>query len=387
MRVAAAAGMIQARYEAGDISYPRTASRTLGAAGAVRVAALCRAPLHGMVEPVVDVVRKPHEAVHVLRVDMPGFAGVPQHLLPVEMRFLDRVARATVRAAVPLQVERPDTRPLPPWARELPWWRPGPDFPPEARSRADGCDLVVQAELFDFDAEEVAFEALARESLGRPSSIADHAIRAVERGFVDASGITALGHAALADVPPSLTLPGIAHAVEAVIEGDVPEGSAEGPPADLIERCFGVMPELAPRLRAALKRGEGGGDSEMKPAAESPAGKNGSEPSEAERAYWERRLTAAAETDGISPDLDRVRESPPAGDALEALAPPEAPEGEAVMAQSEAVQDLAATADETQADWTWLTPDAPPAPEEVGDELELEDDYFTSHAPRGPQPW
>lgn len=405
MRVAAAAATLQHRYEAGDISYPRTSSRILGAAGVARVAGLYRGALGSVAEPVVIGPRKPHEAVHVLRGELPGFAGVPQHLLSEELRFLDRVARSNVRAAVPVQIERPDTSALPAWARDLPWWRPGPEFPVEARSGADGCDRVVQAELFDFDAEEVAFEALARESLGRPSSIADHAIRAVERGFVGAGGLTTLGEAALADVPPSLTLPGIAHAVEAVIEDDAGEAGEAGPPGDLIERCFAVMPELAPRLRAALKRGEGDGDSKMAPAAEVSKADSDCGLSASDRAYWERRRAEGVVPEVIEDAAAREREplvAPPErrdalqepvetddGAGLAAVA--HAPSDESGAAPNDAgglaMEELPATVSEPDADWTWLSPEAVSVPHEDSDELEFEDDERTSYAPRGPQPW
>lgn len=406
MRVAAAAATIQARYEAGDISYPRTSARTLGP-GAVASAARLGVSKPPLVTETGARGRRPHEAVHVLCEDLPGFRGVPQHLLPVEMQFLDRLARATVRAAVPLPVERPKTSDLPAWARDLPWWRPGPDFPASARSVADGCDLRVRAEIFDFDAEEVAFEALVRESLGRPSSIADHAIRAVERGFVDAQGLTSLGEAALEHVPPSLTLPGIALAVEEAIESDAVESPPEGPPVDLIERCFGLMPELAPRLRAALRRGEGGGDSEMKPAASATAAATGQDASESDRWYWAARLATGTDAEveeetsvgdlavhdpAVAAKLDEAN-----GRAASVEEPIEAAPG-ALLDARESRPIAPATDDDAGAresgageecDWTWLTREAPPAPVDESDsEWELDDDeQRTAHAPRGPQPW
>lgn len=301
MRVSAAASAIQQCYESGAISYPRAASGQLGCAGLASTAALCAGLGIDVASPLPLRNRRAHEPVHVLDASLPGFAGVPQHLLPDDLRFLDRVARAQVRAAVLLPIQRPDTSLLPDWARDLPWWRPAPDFPVGARSAADGCDVAVQAELFDFDAEEVAFECLVREGLGRPSSIAEHAARAVERGFVDASGITRAGEQALEGVPPSLTLPGTAHAVERVIDADPDESAAPGPPADLIERCFQVMPELAPRLRAALRKSDGEGSTRMDPVAVKPAGA-GEESHEDASWYWGDRCSELEQSEGEAMD-------------------------------------------------------------------------------------
>lgn len=399
MRVAAAASTIQRSYEAGEISYPRTSARTLGAAGVSHVAGLGVALPPMVFESFPQATRRPHEAVHVLTDALPGFSGVPQHLLPESMRFLDRVARATVRAAVPLQIERPDVSALPQWARDLPWWRPGPDFIPQARSAADGADRVARAELFDFDAEEVAFETLVREGLGRPSSVAEHALRAAERGFVDARGLTTLGENALVGVPPSLTVPGIAHAVEAVIEADDAAGAAEGPPGDLVELCFGVMPELAPRLRAALRKGEGDGGSEMKPASAAVVDQSDSDASEAARAYWERRSTPRAATEADPCELADPLDTAVLDAATRQRAVRHSTATDAAASSTDDSDAISREGSETCAaltavavgpdELTWPIDRVPLGAVGVGEDdgLELDDDDRTSYAAGGPKPW
>lgn len=343
MRVATAGAVIQRAYEAGAISYPRTSARSLGASGRATVSgwgvrgdeALEFAPA-----PDPRAGRRPHEAVHVLTERLPGvLGGVPQHLLPESALFLDRLARSNVRAASRLPVERPKTDDLPAWARGLDWWRPAGDFPAAARSVEDGCDFVAQPKLFEFDAEEVAFEALVRERLARPSSIVEHAVRAVARGFVSAEGLAAAGHAALVDMPPSLMMPGLAHAVEDLLERDWGAAGAQpGPPVDLIERCFELMPELAPRLRSALARGDGDGDSGLKPAAVLDVSRDDRVPAERENrwSYWAARRRKAAPV-----EHSRQSVKQPAGEAPTSQPPVGARRSEQCAPQAAASADRA----------------------------------------------
>lgn len=264
-RVAGADAQIQRHYESGALSYPRTLAGPVSAAGraavegwGVRVSA---------VAPAAELtVRRPHDPLMVYDAHLPGVVGgVPQHLLPESSLLLDRVARAMVRAAVDLPIERPETSGLPAWAQDLAWWRPSPDAPRAALSQADGCGLHAEAMWMDLDADEIALVGLLEAGLGRPSSLADHAHRAAERGFVGPEGLTELGAEVISEQPPSLREPGLAQAVEAVIDADRPDAPS-GVPADLIERCFDLMPELAPSLRRALAGGEdGGGAGDLRP--------------------------------------------------------------------------------------------------------------------------
>lgn len=301
MRVVAAAARVQRSYEDGQISYPRTAARSVGPAGLAALSGVLRGrelPAAARRPPETTAgVRRPHEAIYPTTERLPGLAGgVPQNLLREADLLVDRLARAQLRSLMVLPIEVPDTRSLPEWARSLAWWRPAPDFPAEARSEADGTSLMVQGEFVAYEADEIAFGVLAREGLARPSSIAEHAHRAAERGFVDAEGLTPAGAEAIAGAPVSLREPEVARQIEGVIASDDLEAAQPGPPVDLIQRAFAVVPELAPVMEARLeKRGDDGRGGVLAPSASAVAAAPGDDGRDGVLAeFWDRRRRRAA---------------------------------------------------------------------------------------------
>lgn len=257
MPMAQAAAQVQRSYEGGDISYPRTLSREISAPALQSLSvALMRHDVHF---PAPVAASRSHAAIYPLKSVLPGIQqGVPQTALSADDALIDRLVRAWVRGVAPYPVEVPKKSELPAWAAALNWWRPAEATPWAAQSVADDFGPNVGMEVVDYSADEIAFRALLRERLGRPSSMIEHAVKAAERGFVDATGLTDAGRRVVKASPKGLQDVSIAQAMEAVLEGewDGTGGEAMDAPQtavlDWVAQALSMSPTLVPSLRTAV---------------------------------------------------------------------------------------------------------------------------------------
>lgn len=219
LTIDAAADLLQDLYEAGKISYPRTASRTLTGAGAEAVGAL--AMVRGILAFNRDAVPRhhaaegPHEAIRTLAKDV-------NLVKPLSMRGSLQeagealIARRGIEAGVVGVREHGDPRELPLWARSgalvreayprLPW--AGVDRATQLRSRTRSPEAALVA-------------AMVAAGVGRPSTWAGHASRMVRRGLVDEQmRLTPAGVDALAAAPAALRDPAGSQTFESCVEGE-----------------------------------------------------------------------------------------------------------------------------------------------------------------------
>jgi hypothetical protein len=252
-----AAAQVQRAYEGGDISYPRTMSRELSAPALQSLStALMR---HDIAFPMPVAASRSHAAIYPLKSVLPGIQqGVPQTALSADDALIDRLVRAWVRGVAPYPVEVPKKNELPDWAAALNWWRPAEATPWAAQSVADDFGPQVGMEVVDYSADEIAFRALLRERLGRPSSMVEHAVKAAERGFVDGAGLTDAGRRVVKAAPQGLQDVAVAQAMEVVLEGDWDGAGGEAMDApqtavlDWVAQALSLSPTLVPALRMAV---------------------------------------------------------------------------------------------------------------------------------------
>lgn len=233
LTIDAAADLLQDLYEAGRISYPRTASRGMTVGSAEAVARL--ASVRGVLAFKRDAMPRhtlddgPHEAVHVLSADVnlnkpPAMRGSKQEAAEAVL------ARRTIEAGVPGVREIADMSGLPLWARNgvlvrdtyprLPWSRAATEASVQVRQRSPEAALVA---------------AMVAAGVGRPSTWAGHACRLVKRQMVDNQlRLTPAGEASLEAAPPALRDPAGSRAFEAWIEG---RGSA----ADRVDAALNAV--------------------------------------------------------------------------------------------------------------------------------------------------
>lgn len=218
LTIDAAADLLQAMYEAGKISYPRTGCRGVSGHGAEAIARL--ASVRGILAFKREALARqsagdgPHEAVRVLAPDV-------DLLKPLALRASLHdaaeavVARRMIEAGVSGTREVAEARGLPLWARSasltrdsfprLPWGRSAATADVSVRERSPEAALVA---------------AMMAAGIGRPSTWAHHARRLVDRQLVDEQlHLTPTGAASLQAAPAALRLPAGSLAFERAIEG------------------------------------------------------------------------------------------------------------------------------------------------------------------------
>jgi DNA topoisomerase I len=206
LNVERAGELLQQMYEAGDISYPRTQSRAFTGAGVDAAARLARlkgimAFKRGMVATMTPSTREPHEAIRVLnegllaRLDI----GKPLKLQPTERdAALTIIARQSVCAGIPVQRAVPDLQGAPAWARSIEWHR-------DTRRVVLPWATPDPAPIQTLDPAAAVLTAMSANAIGRPSTVAGHAARFIERGLVDEQlMLSAKGRALLDRAPPGL---------------------------------------------------------------------------------------------------------------------------------------------------------------------------------------
>lgn len=221
LTIDAAADLLQDLYEAGKLSYPRSASRGMSAGSAAQVERL--AAIKGLLAFKRDAMPQhrlddgPHEAIRVLSTDVnlikpPRMRGTMQEAAEAVL------ARRMIEAGVPGRREIGNAQALPAWARSgllvrdsyprLPWSRPAATSPLQIRERSPEAALVA---------------AMMKAGVGRPSTWAGHASGLVKRGLVDAQlQLTPAGQASLDAAPPALREVPTSLAFEDAIQGSGP---------------------------------------------------------------------------------------------------------------------------------------------------------------------
>ncbi|MCM3609137.1 toprim domain-containing protein [Cupriavidus pauculus] len=206
MGVEAAADLLQQMYEAGDITYPRTASRGFFGAGAAAVERLAR--VKGLLAfkkervPLVSPdTNGSHEAIRLLnegllqRLDMGK--PVKLHATPRDAA-LSLIARRTVESGVPVQRDTPDLKDAPEWARTIEWHR-------DARRAVLPWRAAEPPQTARKDQKASLIEAMMQNGIGRPSTWPTHASKFVSRQLVDdAFRLTRKGQELLAAAPTAL---------------------------------------------------------------------------------------------------------------------------------------------------------------------------------------
>lgn len=178
------AELLQQMYEAGDISYPRTASRGLTVAGIESAARIARAK--GIIAFKKDILphvaeSSPHEAIRVLNEDRLRSIDIGK---PLKLHESDRdaaltfIARRTLEAGIPGQRDYPDLSHAPEWAREVAWAR-------DTRRAVLPWRYPEPPQTVGRDVKAALVETMMQAGIGRPSTYAQHAIRFAERELLD----------------------------------------------------------------------------------------------------------------------------------------------------------------------------------------------------------
>lgn len=263
MPVGEAASLLQAMYEAGEISYPRASGRGLRSAGAQAVADIARAravrPFQSALLPRLDEGQGPaHEAVHVVMTGMIERLDVYRPLRlarDAHEAAASVIARQCVEAGVAVERTRPVRAALPAWARDLSWerighrpalgWRPG---------RAPAQRALEPA--------PAALHAQLAHGLGQPSTWARHAERLAGSGWLSPShGLSVAGRLQCARVRQALRASATSVAIDGVLRDEAlsvrervvkalamaldGDETAVGRVLDALEETFDEAPRLA----------------------------------------------------------------------------------------------------------------------------------------------
>jgi hypothetical protein len=256
--LAAAADALQAGYEDGELSYPRSTSGALAEASIAPLSALAT-DLGLRFEPrripvFVAERGQPHEGVHASAPVLEGSGGGAA-------RMAARLTRQWLQVGVVDGTEHvhAEVPGLPVWAQALSWQRPAAEIPdavlhPEQRAPRQG--------IVPYASEVIAVRLLAVHGLARPSTIVDMAQRMVAAGWITKAGVTVEGHLAHGRSPDALTRPETARAIEAMIGDDAAPAEATGdvPPVARIQAALALVPALAGRAGQRAQTDGGGGD-------------------------------------------------------------------------------------------------------------------------------
>lgn len=217
MSIADAARLLQTLYEAGEISYPRTASRGYSEASAAQVERQARA--RGLIAfkrgllPGVEA-GSAHEAIRVTAEERLRRIEVSK---PLKLQANERdaalalIARRSIEAGTPVRRERPDLRGLPESLRGLRWAR-------DTRMAVLTWRYAERAAVQMYEPEAAMVRAMRDRGMGRPSTVADHACRFIERGLVDGRmRLTEKGKAWLSAAPSALRDPATTALIESTL--------------------------------------------------------------------------------------------------------------------------------------------------------------------------
>lgn len=233
MSLSGGAGRLQQSYEAGKSSYPRTDDRGWTAeldAGLADYAARWQLagpqpsalfdPAGVSAHPALTPTATGWESVE---------RGVPEWMLSESARMLHVLCDEYHARRTDMQ---PILEGLPAWAGEVAWARP---------AQPEGVGVVVS-----YNAQEVAFMALAEHELARPSTVVEHAGHAVANGLVDEHGITERGSALLKSAPVELT-PELSRWIEGELDRE------RSTPTEHVNAVLAAAPGLEPRMSMALR--------------------------------------------------------------------------------------------------------------------------------------
>lgn len=232
--IADAADLLQRMYEAGDISYPRTASRGLTDDGIESAARIAR--VKGLIAFKKDLLPRvdtssPHEAIRVLNEDRLRTIDIGK---PLKLYDTDRdaalsfVARRTLDAGVPVQRDYPDLSQAPEWAREVEWKR-------DTRRTILPWRYPDPPQVVSQDIKAALVETMMQNGIGRPSTYAQHAARFAERELLDYKfDLTPKGREWLDFAPDPLKRPDTSARIEALLETE------DVPVAGLVEQVLEI---------------------------------------------------------------------------------------------------------------------------------------------------
>ncbi|TAL63614.1 MAG: type IA DNA topoisomerase [Burkholderiaceae bacterium] len=219
MSIAEAGELLQSMYEAGEVSYPRTAARGLRRDGIEAVAMLARSKgirqfQSGVLEHSAAVSGESHQGLHLPLGPMIDKLNLGRPLrLCRDMREAAGVviARQTIESGATVMRERPVLAALPAWARELDWSRESraPVFPWRSSDKRAGRAVELDAALVHTQIQH---------ELGRPSTWGSHATRAAASGYLRAEGdLTLHGRIHASGLPVVLKDPRTSVAIERVL--------------------------------------------------------------------------------------------------------------------------------------------------------------------------
>lgn len=216
-----ASDLLQKMYEDGEISYPRSTSRSFSAAAADRIARL--ASLRGIQAfrrsnlPIASSEGRMqgHEPVHIVseqllrRLDLGKPLALHEDL---QSAAASLIARRCIEAGVQVMEEHPSLEGLPAWARRVDWYR--------VKSKPPLPWASAAAPIEVWSPQGALVRAMVGIGIGRPGTWAAHAERAVARRLVDQSTkLTPRGEALLAQAPPELRDVAEAAQLEAALNG------------------------------------------------------------------------------------------------------------------------------------------------------------------------
>ncbi len=207
MDIEKAADLLQQMYESGDISYPRTLSKSYTLAGSQAVERLAR--LQGIIAfkrerlPVLDRTHSAgaHEAIRLMEDALTRRMDLGK---PLKLHASDReavlaiLARRSIEAGIPVLRDTPDLSGAPEWARGLEWSR-------DTRRTILPWRLPEPSPVVWHNQKAEMVRQMMASHVGRPSTWASHAGKFISRDLVDHSfRLTGKGRDWLEHAPKAL---------------------------------------------------------------------------------------------------------------------------------------------------------------------------------------
>lgn len=229
-----AAALLQAMYEDGEISYPRSPARGFRATGRDAVAMLARSRgirgfNAGSLPTLPDHADGAHEALHLTDADFAQRLDLGKPLgLSRDVRYAAGVliARRSIESGVPVAQERASPDSFPEWARDLPWTR-------TARSPVLPWQEARPGATRPIDASGAALRAQLAYGLGKASTWARHGERFAAAGWLNTDHrLNLRGRLHAQALPVALRDPKTSSAIERTLDD---------PSLDVTERVMGAL--------------------------------------------------------------------------------------------------------------------------------------------------
>lgn len=246
--ISEAYNIMQSLYESGKMSYPRANAHALTEAGLSVLDKICDSEgvaswFNRKAIPSMAGTLHAHESPRPIT---PGInIGIPIKLMSTDDAALALITRNLVMSGMTCNRQIPVTSNLPGWAKSLPWERiQAPPVPWVDPDPGPG--------IHAYTLESSLMRAMNNNSLGRPSTQVQHAVKFASRGLATPDlALTEKGYQWMEATPKELLDSATSRAIEGILD------ERNTPPEQLVAQVIGLLgDDSASKIMAQVERQE-----------------------------------------------------------------------------------------------------------------------------------